>query len=355
MIEPSERQKFLLGLLVHEYARTAAPVGSQYLVEHYNLQMSSATVRNELAALTEMGYLRQPHTSAGRVPTEEGYRFFVGRILQETSLPDNVRRTITHQFYQMRHDVDQWMRLAASVLALHSRGASLVTAPHPERARLKHLELIATRGRQILMVLVMVGGEIQQRLVTLPEPVAQETLSTVADRITRQFQDKEVEALRVQLSAFEGLEKDVLSLVIEDLGQTEAHSSGEVYLDGMTNVLAEPEFASSDEARRALRVLEERSLLKDLLARTVLSRGEVGGVQVLIGGEGTYEELRSSSLVLARYGVPGTATGALGVLGPMRMAYGRTISTMRFLAGLLSDLVAETMVEDEDLLPRAGD
>ena len=107
MIEPTERQRVLLALVVHEYARTAAPIGSRYLVEHYNLDMSSATVRNELAALTEMGYLRQPHTSAGREPTEEGYRFFVGRLLQETSLPVTMRRTITHQFYQMRNDVEQ--------------------------------------------------------------------------------------------------------------------------------------------------------------------------------------------------------------------------------------------------------
>jgi heat-inducible transcriptional repressor len=356
MIEPSERQKFLLALVVHEYARTAAPVGSRFLVEHYNLDMSSATVRNELSALTEMGYLRQPHTSAGRSPTEEGYRYFVGRLLQETSLPDTVRRTITHQFYQMRNDVDQWMRLAASVLAVHSRGASLVTAPHPERARLKHLELIATRGRQILMVLVMVGGEIRQRLVTLPEPVPQEMLSAAADHITHQFQENDADAVQTAFggqSSFNALEHDILALVAEDLGQTDTISSGEVYLDGMTNVLAEPEFASSDDARRALRVLEERSTLRDLLARTVLASGAVSGVQVLIGGDGTYEELRSSSLVLARYGVPGMTTGALGVLGPMRMSYGRTISTMRFLAGLLSDLVADTLSEDSSQYPRA--
>jgi heat-inducible transcriptional repressor len=356
MIEPSERQKFLLALVVHEYARTAAPVGSHFLVENYNLEMSSATVRNELSALTEMGFLRQPHTSAGRVPTEEGYRFFVGRLLQETTLPDNVRRTITHQFYQMRNDVDQWMRLAASVLAVHSRGASLVTAPHPDRARLKHLELIATRGRQVLMVMVIVGGEIRQRLVTLPEPAPQEILSTAAERITNQFQDRDADAVRAQNSpgaqdGFSALEYEILTLVAEDLGQTDALSSGEVYLDGMTNVLSEPEYATSEDARRALRMLEERSTLRELLARTVLSSGAVGGVQVLIGGEGTYEELRSSSLVLARYGVPGMATGALGVLGPMRMAYGRTISTMRFLAGLLSDLVADNLSEEDSPIP----
>ncbi len=167
MEELTERQKFILTLLVHEYIRTASPVGSQHLVERYHLDMSSATVRNELAALTDAGYLRQPHTSAGRVPTEEGYRYFVGRLLQETELPDATRRTITHQFYQMRDDVEQWMRLAASVLANQSRAASLVTAPHPENARFKHIELISTRGRQVLMVMVMIGGEIHQRLMSL--------------------------------------------------------------------------------------------------------------------------------------------------------------------------------------------
>src|SRR5512140_220517 len=158
MNDLSERQKFILALVVHEYARTAAPVGSRYLVEQYRLEMSPATVRNELAALTDQGYLRQPHTSAGREPTEEGYRYFVGRLLQETVLPETVRQTISHQFYQMRHDVDQWMRLAASVLSRQSRAASLVTAPHPESFRDTPPEQIYTRGRQVLMVLVLFGG-----------------------------------------------------------------------------------------------------------------------------------------------------------------------------------------------------
>ncbi|WP_298005893.1 MULTISPECIES: heat-inducible transcriptional repressor HrcA [Anaerolinea] len=345
--EPTERQKFLLALVVHEYVRTAMPVSSLTLVEQYKLDMSSATVRNELAALTEMGYLRQPHTSAGRVPTEEGYRFFVGRLMQETALPDSMRHTITHQFYQMGTDVEQWMRLAASVLAHQSRAASLVTAPHPERARLKHLELISTRGRQVLMVLVIVGGEIRQRILTLSEPVPQEKLSEVADRISRQLQDRDADSIRALRSHFDGLAYDILGYVIDDLYKTERTISGEIFTDGLTNVLAEPEFSNSEEARRALRLLEERTLLQELLARTVFATNAVGGVQVLIGGEGTWEDLRQSSLLLTRYGVPGQATGTLGVLGPMRMAYGRTISTLRFLAGLLSDLVAETLVEDE--------
>lgn len=142
----TERQKLLLTLIIHEFAKDAAPVGSKSLVDQFNLDLSTATVRNDMSALTDMGYLRQPHTSAGRVPTESGYRFFVGNLLQHTDLPDATRHMISHQFYQMRHDVDQWMRLAVSVLASQSQSASLITAPHAEKPVFKHVELISTRG-----------------------------------------------------------------------------------------------------------------------------------------------------------------------------------------------------------------
>ena len=145
----------------------------------------------------------------------------------------------------------------------------------------------------------------------------------------------------VQLSA---LEQDVVKLSGAEIQRSGDVLGGEVYRDGLSNVLAEPEFAEAGAARRALRVFEERSLLEDLLTRTVLTDA-VGDVQVLIGGEGTWEELRDCSMVLSRYGVPGLATGTLGVLGPIRMPYGRTISTVRFVSGLLSDLVEEMHVE----------
>ncbi len=342
----SERQKLILTLVIHEYIRTAAPVGSNHLVNHYHLDFSPATVRNELQALTEMGYLRQPHTSAGRVPSDEGYRYFVGRLLQQSDLPSSTQRTITHQFYQMRHDTDQWMRLAASVLASQSRAASMVTAPHPEQVLYKHVELIATRGRQVLMVLVMLGGEIRQRLLTLSEPVSQEQLSAAADRLNAMLQGKDTLAIQALSLPLDALEQAILDWVMDEMARADALPSGEVYLDGLTNVVGEPEFSDSEEARRTLRLLEERTLLNDLLTRsTVLTDAPVGGVQVLIGGEGSYDELRRCSVVLARYGAPGLAMGTLGVLGPMRMPYGRAISTVRFLAGLLSELVADTLVE----------
>jgi len=335
-----ERQKLILALVMRDYIDNAQPVGSKTLVDKYGLTISSATVRNEMVALTEAGFLRQPHTSAGRVPTEEGYRYFVRQLMGQTDLAPQTKRMITHQFYQAGQDVDHWLRLAASILAHQSQAASLVTAPHLEKARFKHIELISTLGRQVLMVLVLTGGEIRQQMLALAEPVSQEILSTTAAQLNQLCQGMTAGAITALIPQLEALEQDALNLIVEEMDRSSAVLGGEVYRDGVTNVLADPEFAEVELARRALRVFEERSFLQDLLTRTILTTN-VGGVQVLIGGEGTWEELRECSVVLSRYGVPGLATGTLGVLGPIRMSYGHTISTMRFVADLLSDLVVE--------------
>ncbi|MGE5251798.1 MAG: heat-inducible transcriptional repressor HrcA [Bacteroidota bacterium] len=346
MNDLSERQKSLLMLVIRDYIDTAQPVGSKHLVERYRLDLSSATVRNEMSLLTEMGYLRQPHTSAGRVPTEDGYRVFVAELVNQAELPESVQQMIAHQFHQSRPDIDQWMTLAASVLAHQSQGVSVVTAPHPEQARFKHVELISTQGRQVLMVLVMTGGEVSQQILTLAEPVSQEQLSRTAARLNPSLTGRALHELTALPARSDALEQDILTLIIADMRRAVESGSGQLYTDGQTNLLAEPEFAGSGEARRALRLFEERSTLQGLLARASIN-SSVGGLQVLIGGEGEWEELRQCSMVLARYGVPGLATGTLGVLGPMRMSYARTIPTVRFVAGLLSDLVNDTIGGNE--------
>ena len=342
MTELSDRQKSLLLLVIRDYIDTAQPVGSKHLVERYRLDLSSATVRNEMSALTDMGYLRQPHTSAGRVPTEEGYRGFVGQMVNQAVLPESVQHTITHQFYQVQPDVEQWMTLAASVLAHQSQGVSMVTAPHPEQARFKHVELISTQGRQILMVLVMTGGEVSQQILTLAEPISQERLSQTAARLNPALSGHTFDELSALSARSDALDQDILTLILADMRRSGERGSGQIYTDGQTNLLADPEFGESDEARRALRLFGERSTLQDILTRASLT-STVGGLQVLIGGEGGWEELRQCSMVLARYGVPGMVTGTLGVLGPMRMSYARTIPTVRFVAALLSDLVNDTI------------
>jgi heat-inducible transcriptional repressor len=341
----TERQKTLLLLLIRDYIETALPVGSKRLVEHYHLDISPATIRNEMAALTEMGYLRQPHTSAGRVPSEEGYRYFVSQMMHNAELPETVQHTISHQFYQARPDVEQWMTLAASILAHQSQGVSVVTAPHTQQAKYKHVELISTQGRQVLMVLVMAGGEVSQQILTLAEPVSQERLSQTAAHLNALLAGLTVDAISGLSVRPDALDQDILILILQDMRKTVSRVSGEVYTDGLNNVLAEPEFAESDDARRALKLFGEPSTLQDLLARTT-TNSNIGGLQVLIGGEGEWDELRQCSMVIARYGVPGMATGTLGVLGPMRMSYAKTIPAVRYVASLLSDLVNDTISDE---------
>jgi heat-inducible transcriptional repressor len=293
-----------------------------------------------------MGYLRQPHTSAGRVPTEEGYRYFVSQMINQAELPMAVQHTISHQFSQASPDIEQWMHLAASVLAHQSQGASVISAPRAEKARFQHVELIATQGRQILMVLVMVGGEVSQQLLNLAEPVAQDRLSQTAAHINGRLAGHFMDEIEAGSNQADALEQDILRLISQDVRRSAESLSTTIYTDGLTNVLSEPEFAESDEARRALRLFEERSTLQDLLTRTSIN-STVGGLQVLIGEDSGWEDLRQYSVVLARYGVPGFATGTLGVLGPMRMSYARTIPTVRFVAGLLSDLVNDRITGEQ--------
>lgn len=336
----SDRQESILALIVREYTDTAQPVASNRLVDRYTLDVSSATVRNDMSALTDSGYLRQPHTSAGRVPTESGYRYFVRQILGDTELPNAEKRLISHQFHQVPADVEQWVRLSASILAQQSKVASVVTTPRPERAIFKHLELIATSGRQVLLVLVLEGGDIRQQMLTLKEPYDQPQLAAEAAAITQSCQGKQTTDVPKQIEQFTGLTQDVIRLVTEMMARADVLWTGEVYHDGIANVLSQPEFADSNAARTALRILEERSYLEEVLA-AVLSPS-TGGIQVVIGGEGDWDELKHCSMVISRYGAPGFATGAVGVVGPTRMSYGRTISAVRYVAGLLSDLVIET-------------
>jgi heat-inducible transcriptional repressor len=184
-------------------------------------------------------------------------------------------------------------------------------------------------------------------LLSLAEPVLQERLSETAARLNSVLGGRTVSEVAALPRRQDPLEQDIMMLILSELRRTSESISGEMYTDGLTNMLSEPDFAGTDSARRALKLLEERTTLQDLLARTT-TNSAVGGLQVLIGGKGGWEELSECSMVLARYGVPGLATGTLGVLGPMRMSYARTIPTVRFVAGLLSDLVNERMTGAQD-------
>lgn len=335
----TDRQEHILGLMVRSYIETGKPVGSKTLVELFSLDVSSATVRNELAVLDEFGYLTQLHTSAGRIPTESGYRYFVQRLLGEFELPVREQQMIRHQFHQARLDMEQWMRLAAAVLARASQGASVVTAPRPRPNRFKHVELVSTQGRLVLMILVLYGGDVKQQMLTLAEPLDQERLSMAAERLSALFDGRTANEISARMQQLEGLEleEEVARLLVDILHMADTRHINDFYRDGLVNLLED------EGTRPAVRVLEERTLLADVLSKAV--DRESTGVQVIIGGEGRWEELKDCTIIVSRYGVHEDLAGELAVLGPTRMPYGRNISAVRYVADIMSSFVSDYYLE----------
>ncbi|MDX1413829.1 MAG: heat-inducible transcriptional repressor HrcA [Candidatus Promineifilaceae bacterium] len=332
MLHPlSDRQEAVLRLVVRTYVETGQPVGSRTLVEQYDLDVSSATVRNELSALGDLGYLMQQHTSAGRVPTELGYRYFVQKLLGEFHLPVHEQQMIRHQFHQARLDINQWVQLAAAILARASRSASFVTAPYARANRFKHLQLISTQGRLVLMVLVLHSGEIKQQMLTLAEPLPQVRLSMGAEHLNELYKDATYEEVKQHLNQLDTLEYEVTKLVMDILIRSDNRSISDIYRDGLVNLM------EHEGTRQAIRVLEERTLLANVISHALVP--ESSGVQVVIGGEGRWEELKDCTVIMARYGVPDDFSGTVAVIGPTRMSYGRNVAAVRYVADLMSGFV----------------
>ena len=337
MVELSERQRHVLRSVVQEYINSATPVSSKVITADYELGVSSATIRHEMAMLEELGFLTQPHTSAGRVPTEVGYRYFVENLMRSDVLPTAEQRMISHQFHQSRLELDQWLRLSAAVLAHASQNASLVTAPKSGQCFLKHVDLVSIQETVMLLILVLQGGIVKQQILTLEQPASRDELSMLARQLTDLWSGLEAdgiaEASRWLATELAG---QVAAVTVETMRRIEARLSSDIYRDGLLNVLNQPDFKEHQNMlQQTIRALEEQWLVEQLVD-DVLQRG---GIQIIIGGEGRWGELSQVSIVLARYGIDKQISGVMGVIGPMRMPYGRSVSVVRYMSHLLSNLV----------------
>lgn len=340
MEELTQRQQDTLGFVVREYIATAKAVGSDTICQSCGLGVSSATIRNELAVLAELGYLSQPHTSAGRVPTAKGYRYFVERLMQQSELSASEQTMIRHQFHQVSQDLDQWMRLAATVLAKISQNASVIAAPQSRQAHFRHVELISISEMTGLMILVLQDGSVHQQMMVHGNLVSQEQLSQVSNRLNARFANLGTAAAHLRAGEDAGgddeaLVADVSRRVVDVMRGYESQSSREIYRDGLVHILRQPEFEEIGRARQVVQVLEQDSALEAIFGRVHLANG----VQVIIGSEDKFDDIRDCSLVLSGYGFPGGVDGVVGVLGPMRMPYGRAVSAVRYVAGLMNDLL----------------
>ncbi len=341
----SERRQAILKIIVQEYVETARPVASETIARRSGLGVSSATIRNEMAALEEMGYIQQLHTSAGRAPSEQGYRFYVEHLMDEQALTVAEQRTITHQFHQANLDLSQWLRLAAAVLAQSVQNAAVVTAPRARNARFKHLELIAIHDTLVLLVAVFDGGAVQQQMFVPARPVMQDELSEMAGRLNRMLEGRSLAAPgEVQASDEAAVEAQAIEIVERMMRSLDEQSQADVFVDGLSQILSQPEFsraprggeAGPSSALQVVQLMQQGLLFNELIRQIATS----DGMQIIIGGSGGREEMRQISLVLSRYGTSAIG-GLLGVLGPTRMHYGRAVSVVRYVSGILSEMATE--------------
>lgn len=339
--ELTERRKEILRIIIQEFVNSATPVSSDTVVNKYRLPISPATVRNEMAELEREGYITHPHTSAGRIPSDKGYRYFVEHLMSRpVGLPMPEQRMIQHQFYQIQLELNEWLRLAASITARTAHNAAVVSAPRAYDSRLKRLELIEVQEKLALLIIVTQDGTIKEQMVSLEEPHSQEILSSISARLNAQLNGLNWSQIESRYKEWpDDMARLMAGRLVESLRVLDLHQNAQIYRDGLTNILNQPEFSDIGRVRQVMQTLESGSAFTAIIPE-VLS-ADSAGVQVIIGGENRHDDLRLLSVVLARYGVDGQVAGVVGIVGPTRMEYGRSISTVQYISQLLSSLVSE--------------
>lgn len=339
MVQLEGRRREILRAVIDDYIESAEPVGSEAICDRHRLGVSAATIRNEMAGLEEMGFLHQPHTSAGRVPTDQGYRVYVDSLLHEEQVPSaqriRIRRTLS--VGEPERAAEQAARALASLTDL----PSVVAAPRADQQRIRHLHLIPVALRRALIVVVTDAGVFQGQTVEFPDAITAEDLERLSQGISRRIVGRPLGDLTDRvLDTVIGeaaLSQRVLDQVARLLRERFLHPSVRVYTEGKANILKQPEFQDIRRAQPVLSALEKAEVVEDLL-----SEGQgPERVWIRIGTENRREEMKDCSIVSATYDVGGRSVGVLGIIGPTRIPYGKVISLVRFLADSLGDALSQ--------------
>ena len=332
------RKQAILRAVVHEFTSSAVPVGSHALQSRYFVNLSSATIRSELAELSDLGYLTQPHTSAGRMPTDSGYRYFVDFLMDLEPIPEKVRGFIAEEMKAAPADIEGMVERVAMTLAAVTQNASVASAPQGTLARIKHLDLVSLEPQEVLLILLLEGNLLRQQVVNTTQPATQAQLTKLTARLNSTLGGHTSEDARHHYDeAPLGLEKELLGRVIAVLDLYEKGSESLVVHDGVRNLLRQPEFAETSRLTQVLEVLEETRYL------TVLLRQLIGNsdLQIVIGSENASSQLQGCAVVLTTYGPSEGLKGVLGVIGPTRMAYSQTVARLQAVARGASGRMAE--------------
>jgi len=333
MITP--RSSSILNYTVRQYITNAVPVPSQVVADKADLDVSPATIRNEMAQLEKDGYLIRPHTSAGCIPSDKGYRHYVESI-EHITLPREEQYLISHTFHQVEKEVEAWLSLAASLLARLTQNVAVVSLPKATDCKLKHLELIAVQDARALMVIVLEGATVKQKLVSFDAPMAQSDLAAISNKLNSLYAGQTRSQIAESKTELTTPEKQA-SVYLAEMMQTEdGKEYQEPYLEGWHFMLDKPEFAQGNQVRELMELVERRGLLKVIVPEKL----SAPGVQEIICKENQNEAIHNCSVVICRYGLPEDASGTLAVVGPTRMPYSRTIPTVYYLSSVLNQLIA---------------
>ncbi len=347
-----ERSREMLALLIRTHITTGEPVGSRTISKLTREGLSPATVRNIIADLEDTGYLEQPHTSAGRVPSDKGYRFYVDHILEQTGLPESDETTIQHGLLGEQRganwpSADQLMSRASHLLSLFSESVGIVISPNIAYDIIKHIDFVRLSDGRILVITVSRAGLVQDRLVRIDEDLTQDELHRTANYVNANFSGMSLLVIRTELLKRLSEEKALYDRLLQnaimlcELGLSENdQTEPDVFVEGASNIVSKPDFGDVEKIRELLRVFEEKSRLIKILNECVGQMFEQP-VAIRIGAENSLPSLRGCAVITAHYSYGDQIIGSLGVVGPVRMEYARTIGVVNYIARLLEQALAD--------------
>lgn len=336
-----DRNKRVLQAVIDSYIASGMPIGSSVLVRRYDFGVSSATLRNIMAELEEMGYLTHPHTSAGRVPTDLGYRYYIDALIniekEAGELDDQLRRTPSLH----GEDLDELMEEASKFLATLSHCAGVVVAPSEPEAKYRHIEFIRLRGTQVLIIFVTESGIVQNKLIELEEGIRQHDLNRFSAYLDEELEHRTLNEVRERLVEKMREEKALFAQLMDETyrasREVQEKESEKVFIGGASQIMETPEFATVEKMRSLFKAFEDKYMLLKLLDRTAAAQG----IKVFIGSENPYFEMQGCSLVVGSYHAGENIVGTLGVIGPTRMQYKQVIQVVDYTSKLLTKLLAE--------------
>lgn len=353
---PDARGQIILSAIVSEHLISGQPVGSKVIAEKFASKsgLSSATIRNVMGELESQGLLEQPHTSAGRIPTDEGYRFYVDNLLGILSLSNEdlsfINKELGLSDLEAEEAPDRLMERTSQLLSALSNNIGIVVSPSLAHDRLQHIEFVNLSDRRVLVVLVSAPSIVHNKVIRLSEACSQDDLDRTARYLNAEFAGKSLLTIRAEIltlmheekALFDNLLQTAMILTSQSIeDETDLH--GEVFVDGTSNILTKSDFADMERLRKLIRTIEEKSRLVRILNECITRDKAIGDkVQVIIGSENTNDSLRDCTIITAPYRVGSdSAVGSLSVIGPTRIEYARMISVVSYMAQILEKIMLD--------------